>query len=175
MLHPYPLAIVRKLETKTTRAGMSRPYLARRVGAAGGQAEQVVIKIADVGQEHGRFINTALQREEQLLRQLNHPSIVKLLPIPEPDGGAASAQPVYSARLNLQGQPWFIMLEYVAGGSLRDHWDSYVMAKLSPHKRLLLLYDIASALDLIHAKGWAHLDVKPENILLKNPPQAMAK
>jgi serine/threonine protein kinase/formylglycine-generating enzyme required for sulfatase activity len=169
-LYPYPIEIVRKLETKTTRAGMSRPYLARRTDTPDPQSSQVVIKIADVDQEYGDFINTALQREEQILHSLNHPNIVKLLAIPAPPGSSVSTQSIYSARLDIPGKPWFIMLEFVEGLSLRDNWDTYVMRTLPPRDRLLLLHDIASALEMIHALGWAHLDIKPENILLRNVP-----
>jgi serine/threonine protein kinase len=174
-LYPYPLEIVEKLETKTTRAGMSRPYKARRTDVAAMQAKQsqsslIVVKIADVDQEHGEFINTALQREERILRSLNHPSIVKLLAIPAPEGHPPFTQPVYSARLETQGKPWFILLEYIGGKSLRDHWDSYVMGVLEPQQRLLLMQNIASALEMIHALGWAHLDIKPENILFRTAP-----
>ena len=127
--------IVRKLGEDV--AGMSRLFLAEHVGSdqriskrffrsqRNPKHRPVVIKIADLQQQDGEFNNTALQREEQRLRTLNHPNILKIRPVAPPSDTVhetRSAEPVYSARAQrLASVPWFIVLEYLAGGSLEAY------------------------------------------------------
>jgi serine/threonine protein kinase len=85
-------------------------------------------------------------REARALYQLKHPHIVKVLDTVKFNG-------VY-----------FIIMEYVAGGSLRQ--------RLHQEKRLPIRFTVETALDLsdalvrIHRMRIIHRDVKPDNILL---------
>ncbi len=64
----------------------------------------------------------------------------------------------------------FIMLQYVSGGSLRHQLENLPNRRLDMPTILLLIEQIAAALDYIHAQGILHLDLKPENILLESTP-----
>ncbi|HUM71778.1 MAG TPA: serine/threonine-protein kinase, partial [Chloroflexota bacterium] len=85
-------------------------------------------------------------REGELLRQLNHPNIVKVL--------AAVAE---------AGQHYIIM-EYVQGGSLRDLLDQ--QPQLPIPRVLSIAIDVADALTRTHRLNIIHRDLKPANVLL---------
>jgi serine/threonine protein kinase len=68
----------------------------------------------------------------------------------------------------------FVALEYVEE-SLRN-----VLTRGQKHKRRMnpaaaarLLVPIAQALDAIHSRGWVHLDIKPQNILITTDGRAL--
>jgi len=85
-------------------------------------------------------------REGELLRQLNHPNIVKMLDTIDHDDAH------------------FLVMEYVAGGSLHD-----VLLKtpqLSAQRILYTALDVADALTRAHRLNVLHRDIKPANVLL---------
>ncbi|MCB9101985.1 MAG: protein kinase [Anaerolineales bacterium] len=85
-------------------------------------------------------------REGEALRQLNHPNIVKLLAAAEQDGR------------------YYLVMEYVAGGSLHD---LIGRAGLLPIRRIVeIALDLADALTRAHRLGIIHRDLKPANVLL---------
>jgi len=92
----------------------------------------------------------SMGRERQILMELmkeEHPCIVKL-------------EEIFEAR---QDEPPALVLEFCTGGSLAD-----VLIKTGPLDPLTaasIIVQIADALAFLHKKGYAHGDVKPENIL----------
>jgi serine/threonine protein kinase len=86
------------------------------------------------------------EREGELLRQLNHPNIVQMI-----------------ASEEIKGKPCLIM-EYVAGGSLRDLLDKD--GRLSVARTLDIALELADALSRAHHLGIIHRDLKPGNVLL---------
>ena len=91
----------------------------------------------------------AVQRlieEGELLRQLNHPNIVKVL-----------------ATIEAEGQP-VIVMEYVPGGSLRELLKQQPQLPLA--KALNISLELADALARAHHLKVIHRDLKPENVLL---------
>jgi hypothetical protein len=89
------------------------------------------------------------EREAKLLARLTHPSIVHVYDFGEADG-----------RL-------YIVMEYVAGGTLRDRLRAAREAgtTLDLDTTLSLLDQMADALDHAHAQGVIHRDIKPANIM----------
>lgn len=85
-------------------------------------------------------------REGELLRQLNHPNIVKVL--------AAV----------VDNQQHYIIMEYVQGGSLRDLLDAE--PRLPIPRVLSIAIDVADALTRTHRLNVIHRDLKPANVLL---------
>lgn len=92
-----------------------------------------------------------LIQEAKTAAQLDHPSAVRVF-----DFGQS-------------GDNLFIAMEYVDGGSLRDHLRRLQrMQKFLPlAQSLQIVAQIADVLDYAHRRGIVHRDVKPGNILLK--------
>ena len=65
--------------------------------------------------------------------------------------------------VELAHDPPYVVLELVEGATLRDLLEE---RRLPPATALALLGEIAAALRDVHAAGLAHLDLKPENVLL---------
>ncbi len=93
------------------------------------------------------------RREAQSAAALNHPHIVAVYDWGEEDGTS------------------YIVMEYVAGQTLRDIIQSY--APLAPMEAARLTAEIADALSFAHAHGVVHRDVKPGNVLVT--PQGKVK
>jgi eukaryotic-like serine/threonine-protein kinase len=135
-----PWEVLRELGS----GGMGTVFLAER--ADGEYRQQVAIKLL-------RGFPTAdglrrLQQERQILAQLDHPHIAKLL-----DGGHTD-----------EGQPYVVM-EYVPGERLLDH---IRLARPNLDQRLTLFDCIASAVEHAHQQLIVHRDLKPANILVRD-------
>lgn len=84
------------------------------------------------------------RREGEMLRQLDHPNIVKLLDMVQHDG------------------THYLVMEYMPGGALRAEMDGPL-----PVERVVDVgLDIADALTRAHRLGIIHRDIKPENVFL---------
>jgi serine/threonine-protein kinase len=112
----------------------------------------VVLKFpatADKGSHGAEFLDR-FTREIRSLVHLSHPHIVKVF-----DVGAADGQP-------------FVVMEYLAGGSLKDRILAAPAGEpkpMPPRSLKLWLSEIAKALDFVHGQKHIHRDVKPANIL----------
>lgn len=160
----------------TGHGGMARVYIAS-VGlhaAAEGATnveslpERVALKIARVFTTEGTpseqtFYFEALNNEVETLKRLRHPNIVRLFPIPR----GLPRNPYAARATELDGAPWFCAMEYLGGGSLESRLKA--LGTLSIVEAMEIAYQVALALDHIHVKGMAHLDVKPDNILFRYP------
>jgi serine/threonine-protein kinase len=105
--------------------------------------KEVAIKVAAISQFtpglHERFL-----RERQILADLDHPHIARLL-----DGGTTP-----------EGMP-FVVMEFVAGQPI----DAYCTEKkLTRQARILLMIRVARAVDYAHRYLVVHRDLKPDNI-----------
>jgi serine/threonine protein kinase len=90
------------------------------------------------------------EREGRVGMSLHHPNIVEILHI-----GRDPAT-----------QQYFIVMEFVEGGNLRDLLS--IRKKFEPVDALRLLDDMASALTYAFAKGLTHRDIKLTNILISS-------
>ncbi len=89
-------------------------------------------------------------REIRSLVQLSHPHVVKVFDVGD-----------------LEGHP-FVVMEFLAGGSLKDRLNSGARCEPTAMPAGSLsdwLLEIAKALDFVHAQKHIHRDVKPANIL----------
>ncbi len=123
--------------------GMGEVYLAVRADEQ--YHKQVAIKLIRRGLDNAAIIRR-FRRERQILANLNHPHIAKLL-----DGGTTE-----------EGQPYFVM-EYIEGVSITDHCDRH---RLSTVERLKLFQQVCAAVGYAHRNLVVHRDLKPSNILV---------
>ena len=122
---------------------MGAVYLAQR--ADDEYQKQVAIKIVKRGMDTQAILRR-FHNERQILANLDHPNIAKLL-----DGGTTE-----------DGLPYFIM-DYVEGLPIDVYCDSH---KLPTLERLKLFDAVCSAVQYAHQHGIVHRDIKPTNILV---------
>ncbi len=87
------------------------------------------------------------RREVMALRQLTHPSIVRIL-----DVGS-------------EGRTHYFAMEYVSGGSLEGLLQRED-GRLPVEDAIDVIVQLAEALDYAHSKNIVHRDIKPSNVLL---------
>ena len=122
------------------RGGMGVVYLAER---SDGQFHQkVALKVMAGGSD--RQAVERFTRERQILADVEHPNIARLL-----DGGITEG-----------GHP-FLVMEHVEGRAITRHCDG-----LSLERRLELLIDVCAAVQAAHQQLVVHQDLKPSNILV---------
>ena len=97
------------------------------------------------------------KQEEELLRQLRHPGIVRFL-----HGGIARVGRQLPDGAMPEPRPFFVM-EMVQGATLLEFAKERALRAL---ERAALLVQICRATEHAHARGIIHRDLKPENILV---------
>ena len=125
------------------RGGMGAVYLGER--ADGQYRKQVAIKLITSGR-HDAGLERRFRRERQILAQLEHSGIARLL-----DGGSTE-----------EGQPYFIM-EYIEGQGLLEYCDSH---NLGVTERIRLFLEVCDVVAYAHQQLIVHRDLKPGNILV---------
>ena len=106
----------------------------------------VAIKVPRPEFARDRGFSEQFRREARAAARLGHPNIVAVY-----DSGEERGLP-------------YIVMELVNGQTLRQVLDT--RGRLTPQATAELLAEVAEALDHAHRAGVAHLDVKPENVLL---------
>jgi serine/threonine protein kinase len=132
-----------RLERQIGEGGMGAVYLAVRADEA--YRKEVAVKVLRAGL-HGGTMLARFRSERQILAELDHPNIARLL-----DGGATPA-----------GVPYLVM-EFVAGAPVTD-WCAARAVPLSD--RLVLFRKVCGAVQYAHARLVVHRDLKPSNILV---------
>jgi serine/threonine-protein kinase len=107
----------------------------------------VAVKVLAPQWAWNREAHRRLAIEAELADRVRHPAVVRVLDV------AASAQ-----------EPFFVVLEYVAGRDL--HATLMDRGPLSPREATRYVAAACGALRAVHAAGLVHLDVKPHNLLL---------
>jgi serine/threonine-protein kinase len=110
------------------------------------QRKPVVVKVRLPAFSSGVGAWSMFQREEELARQLDHPFILKFLPL------ARDLRRPY------------LVTEFVPGITLADR-----LAQQSPlpeHEALSIASQVCEALKHVHERGVVHYDLKPGNVML---------
>jgi serine/threonine protein kinase len=96
-----------------------------------------------------KFVNEALS-----LAKCSHPHVVQVYEVfPEMAGNI---------------ELWCMVMELIDGIDLASHLEDNGI--LSEEKALPIIQQVGSALSFVHQQGFTHLDVKPQNIMLRTPP-----
>lgn len=131
-----------RIERLLARGGMADVYLATDERLE----RQVAVKVIYPHLATDERFTEKFIREAKTAAKLNHPNLVNVF-----DQGSANGQT-------------FMVMEYVAGMTLRDALDKF--GKLSPARSLDLLDAILQGLAAAHRAGILHRDLKPENVFL---------
>jgi eukaryotic-like serine/threonine-protein kinase len=132
-----------RIVEKVASGGMGDVY--RAVRADGTYDKQVAVKIIQ-GSRSTDFFLARFQNERQILADLEHPNIARLM-----DGGTTE-----------EGLPYLVM-EFVEGQRI----DEFCVNKdLGVRERLALFHDVCSAVHYAHQNLVVHRDLKPSNILV---------
>jgi eukaryotic-like serine/threonine-protein kinase len=162
------------------KGGMASIYLAEWRSDLDAEPVQVALKVAnpvtDVASWRERpadsppsFYDESLSNEVEILRKLRHPGIVHIFPIP----WGIKRNPYIVRAANVASSPWFCAMEYLTGGSVAQLLEREGV--LNVYLATEIAYQVTSALDYVHSKGYAHLDVKPDNLLLRHSLQEHAR
>lgn len=121
----------------------------------------VAIKIGRVHEDPGYA--KSLREEARILSQMSHRSVVKLIKLSRP-----GKPPIDCARaLEIPGRPYFYVMEFLAGGDLRDFLKR--VNRLTVPEAAAIALEIARGLRHVHRRRYAHNDLKPENIVFREP------
>lgn len=108
--------------------------------------------------------NVATRKEAYLLGSLYHERIVRIYPLML-DSHSADKKIYYASAKDLHGSPWFFAMEYLSGGSLSDYLTH--CGPLMVDEATNIVGNVGLALNYLHHKGIAHLDIKPENVVFR--------
>ena len=124
--------------------GTSLVYLAESERAG----EMVVLKVLrdapEAGDSHTQF--SRFLQEYELISRIRHPNVVRIFDLGIADDHA------------------YIAMEYFARGDLR----SQIVKGMAAQHALRYLMQMAAALQVVHAVGVLHRDLKPGNIMLRS-------
>jgi eukaryotic-like serine/threonine-protein kinase len=123
--------------------GMAKVYRAMRRDDSFKQT--VAIKVLNQSM-HGQLEAKLFQRERQVLAELDHPNIARLI-----DGGLLASE-----------QPYLVM-EFVPGMTLLAHCNAQ---KLALRDRVALFCKICDGVQAAHRALIVHRDIKPANIMV---------
>jgi HEAT repeat protein len=132
-----------RVEEQLGQGGMGTVFLATDEDVG----RFVVVKVPDAGLLSQPGFRERFARETRSLVGLGHPHIVTVL-----DVGQSGDVP-------------YLVLQYLAGGSLNDRLGAEVEGRQTPSQVLDWLPELAKTLDFIHGLEVIHRDVKPANIL----------
>jgi tRNA A-37 threonylcarbamoyl transferase component Bud32/ligand-binding sensor domain-containing protein len=121
-------------------------------GYDGKKKRRCAIKIfrREVGKNES--MQKRFEQEVRVLQQVRHPHVVS----------------IYAHGTIASGTPYLVM-EFVEGKSLREVLNA---GALAPARAARLLRQLGEALEAIHLKGICHRDVKPENVMVRDPDKA---
>jgi serine/threonine protein kinase len=108
-------------------------------------------KVSVESQSQWVLFDSALQmfrREAEILSQVRHPNIVKVIDYLEANGTG------------------YMVMEYESGHDLRVHLDQQRPGRPNENELRRLLFPLLDGLEAVHALNYLHRDIKPSNIYI---------
>ena len=130
-----------RLVTPVGTGASAHVYLADDVSLK----RQVAIKVLHPALAGDQAFLKRFRAEARAVAALNHPTILRVYDWGEEDG-----------------EP-YLVLEYLAGGSLRQIFDTGEL--LTPEQAVRIGIEACAGLDYAHRRGLIHRDIKPANLL----------
>ncbi|OKL63474.1 hypothetical protein UA08_01799 [Talaromyces atroroseus] len=118
----------------------------------------VAVKIIEYGPAGGadeERVEVSLKREVEILKLVNHPSLVQLKAFGSDDKRA------------------LLVLDYCPGGDLFEFATSEMKSLMTPPLIRRMFAELVGAVRYLHANFIVHRDIKLENVLVNLPPSAM--
>src|SRR3954452_24053994 len=131
-----------RIESYIGRGGMGVVYRAEHAHLG----RHVALKLLAPELAENESFRERFVRESRVAARVDHPNVIPIYEASESDGN------------------YFIAMRYVDGHDLREIL--HTGGPLSLERALVVLTQVAGALDAAHAQGLVHRDVKPGNILV---------
>ena len=125
--------------------GMGAVYLAERIDSG----ERCALKLLRPGAGGDDDMRRRFEREARYATSIRHPNILEVLEMGE------------------EGDEPYMAMEYVPGGDLKELLAA--TGRLEPTRAIAIVSQVAAALDAAHSVGLMHRDVKPGNIMVREP------
>jgi serine/threonine-protein kinase len=135
-----------RLDTCIGRGSMATVYLAQDERQDQPMRRRVALKVMAPELSRDTDFRTRMIRESRAAAALDHPHIIPVFEADEANGTL------------------YVAMRYVPGGDARSLLGQ--LGPLPPGYAGQIIAQIASALDVVHAHGLIHRDVRPANILL---------
>ena len=126
-----------------TRSGMSSVFKATDLKTG----HPVALKVPHLTLEADPAFFSRFEREEEIGRALNHPSILKIVPVDPKE----------------RSRPYLVM-EYLEGRTLDQAMQQ--TRPMPEPEALSIVSKLCDALDHLHGRGVVHRDLKPQNVML---------
>ena len=144
LLHPGDVFEKYTVEQELGHGGMGAVYLVRHRVINTNFALKVLYP--DVAQRDQQFVDRFI-REAQLAGRIRHPNLIA----------------VYDAGLNESNGMYYLVMDYVSGGSVRSKLRKQV--HLSVLESLGIVRQVGHALEAALQHNMVHRDIKPDNIM----------
>lgn len=124
---------------------------------------EVAVKIARRHGDNAPDFENVLKREIRLLRRLRHPGVVRVLPINIKAGQYHGR----AVELDKDKPPFYFVMELLNETQFEEVIRSN---RFSLEWRIEMFYQLAQIIEYLHLYGHPHRDLKPDNILFREPP-----
>jgi len=150
-------------KTLSNAGGMSQVLLAHDTERPSYRA---ALKIQLAHDDNRATFQDLLQQEADFLYKLRHPGIIRIYPLRLDSRTVVNAARAY----NHPNKPWYYAMEHIGhDGDTLDHYSKEI--KKFPIEWIVeLFYQLLVVVQYIHKSGYAHGDLKPQNIMLRRKP-----